>query len=79
MTVYDEIADMFMQSLAAQVAGVSRTDLIKHLRATWPTEDEARKGWEQVKARADATVKAFEREAAARGQTIIGIAYPVKK
>jgi hypothetical protein len=79
MDIYDEIADMFMSSLAAEVAGVSRAELMEHLRAKWPTEYEARQGFAEIKARATTTVNELQREAAKRRKVVIGIAYPVKK
>lgn len=78
-TVYDDIADIFMSSLAAQVSGVTRAEFIARIREKWPTEEEARAGFESIRKMASAKLDEAQREAMKRNARIVGIAYPVKK
>lgn len=78
-TIYDDIADVFMASLTAQMSGITRADFLRRIRTAWPTEDEARKHWAELCKRGEAFAEQAERDAKARGNTIIGVGYPVKK
>jgi hypothetical protein len=77
MSIYDEIADVFMRSLAGELSGITREQFIAHVRAKWPTEDEARKGFEELRGRATRELNEAMRDAAARGKAIVGIGYKV--
>ena len=77
MTIYDEIADMFMASLAGQISGVSREEFIMRVKTKYPSEDEARAFFEAALSRGRAFAEQAERDAIARGVRIIGIGYQV--
>ena len=79
MNVYEEMADLFMQSLAGEMAGLTREEFIAKVRAEWPDEEVARAGFERLKRAALRQVEQAEAEAAKRGQKIVGIGYPVAK
>jgi len=79
VSIYDEIADLFMASLAGEVSGVTREQFIDRVRKQWPTEKIAREQFDILQKRAAVDVAKAERDAAARGQKIVGIGYPVKK
>lgn len=76
MNTYDEIADIFMQSLAAQVSGVTREQFIARLKEKCPTEADARRFFEQTQVQAKESLAHAEMEAAKHGGKIVGIAYP---
>jgi hypothetical protein len=79
MSIYEEMADLFMNSLAGETSGITRDEFIAKVRAEWPDEEIARAGFERLKRAALRQVEQAEAEAAARGQKIVGIGYPVAK
>jgi anthranilate phosphoribosyltransferase len=77
-TVYDEIADVFMTSLAAEVSGVTRGEIMRRMREKWPTEEQARAAFEEMSRQAEALADEARRDAAKRGHVVVGIGYRVK-
>lgn len=76
-TLYDEIADLFMASLAGQLSGVTREMFIERMKATYPTEEGLRKFYDSLQQQAQAMVAQVERQAAANGSRVVGVAYPI--
>lgn len=79
MSIYEDMADLFMGSLAGELSGVTRDEFIAKVRAEWPDEEIARAGFERLKRAALRQVEQAEAEAAKRGAKIVGIGYPVAK
>jgi hypothetical protein len=77
MDSYEQIADMFMGTLFAQAWGGTREEFITRLKAKWPSEAIAVEHVAGLLEQARALQVRVEREAAARGAKVIGIAYPV--
>ena len=79
MSIYDEMTDMFMSSLAGEISGLTRDEFMARIRAEWPDEEIARAAFERLKRAALRMQEQAEAEAARRGAKIVGIGYPVEK
>lgn len=77
MSIYEEMADVFMSSLAAQVTGLTREQFIASVRAKWPDENTARKMFVTMRRQAEQAVERAKADAAERGCAIVGVAVPV--
>ncbi len=75
--LYNEIADMFMESLAGQMSGITRDDFMARLKQQCPDEKSLSVFYSTVQTQANAMVADAQSRAEKSGSTIVGIAYPV--
>lgn len=60
MNAYDELADLMMQSLASQLGGWSRDQVMAAMRAQFPDEAQLRAFADSLRAQAEAQVAAAQ-------------------
>lgn len=77
MSIYDEMADLFMSSLAGEMSGLTRDEFLAKLKTEWPDEEIARAAYERLKRAALRMQQEAENAAAARGAKIVGIGYRI--
>jgi hypothetical protein len=76
---YDQVADVFMASLAAELSGVTRAQFLERFKKMYPTVEAARVAYRELQERAEAMQKKAEEDAAARGMKVVGIGYRTDK
>ena len=76
---YEQVADVFMATMAGELSGVTREQFIARFKKRYPTEDAARAVYSEMQKQAEAAQAKAEKDAAARGMKVIGLGYRVDK